>query len=191
MASRQPCGVCDGQNGAWSGSIGDGAGDDRAGQNDRGAATGTGGGAAAGTRIEPRRDGEGDRPLSGMDLPLAQPVPGRGNCRRRAAPTSRRATAAEPEYRAGNASPGAIPRSRSKRRHPGGSSDQGRAGGRAGAHHGPLIGLQSSAPARLAQTGAGQAPSPERSCGAGGVEKNSPRRLPSSLPAGRRRPRSS
>ncbi|MEK7362309.1 MAG: hypothetical protein AAB133_09570, partial [Pseudomonadota bacterium] len=32
MASQQPNGVCDGQTGAWGGSIGDGPGDDPAGQ---------------------------------------------------------------------------------------------------------------------------------------------------------------
>ena len=72
---------------------------------------------------------------------------------------------------------GPVPGSSQHARHPGGGSGQGRTGGRLGAAHGAVLGLQPAAPPRLAQAGPGQAPPAKRSAGPRGLEKKLPDRL--------------
>jgi hypothetical protein len=64
-----------------------------------------------------------------------------------------------------------------RRRNLGGAADQAGVGGAVAADLGAVVGVQRAAPARLAQAGAGQAPSAKRRGGAGRVEKKLPAAL--------------
>jgi len=70
---------------------------------------------------------------------------------------------------------GTVGRAGQGRRPVGAVADPRRAGAAVGTARGRLSGLAPAGPARMAQGGPGHAPPQERSRGAGGVEKNSPK----------------
>ena len=154
-------------------------------------APGAGGGAAAGLRAEPGADRQSYRPLGAVDLPAAQPLLGRGDRRRRSARVARRAPAPEHDGRAGARGAGAVSGSGAPRWHPRGQPSQGGVGSQAGTNHGPVLGVQPAAPARLAQARPGPAAPAKRPAGATGVEKNCPSGSPKSARSGPGKPRSS
>ena len=173
------------------GELGVGARGSCASADGRAIAPSAGGGVAAGLRAEPGADRPSDRPLGAVDVSAAQPLLGRRDRRRRPARVARRAKAPEHDGRTGARRAGAVPGSGAHRWHPRGRPSPGGAGSQAGTNHGPVLGVQPAAPARLAQACPGPAASAKRPAGAAGMEKNSPSGSPKSARSGPGKPRSS